>query len=92
MGIFKNKLENFKNKFAQYGGKKKSKKSKKHNVSESDSDSDDDHNYKRVNSYITTYDQPFYYWWYDPSIYRLSSYYIPTFYSYVTPLIEISLF
>jgi hypothetical protein len=94
MDTFKNKLENFKNKFAQYGGKKKSKKSKKSKKydSDSDDDSDDEYKYKRINSYILSYDQPIYYWWYDPSIYRLSSYYIPTFYSYVTPLIEISLF
>lgn len=93
---FTSRLNNFKNKFAQSGGKKKSKKSKKskdssESDSDSDSDSDSSDNYKRVNSLITTFDQPIYYWWYDPSIYRLSSYYIPTFYAYVTPVIEVVL-
>jgi len=86
---FTNKLNNFKNKFAQNGGKKKSKKSKK-DSSESDSDSSDD--YKRIDTYIPVVNQPIYYWWYDPSIYRLDTYYIPTFYSYITPVIEISIF
>lgn len=87
---FNGKLENFKNKIAQSGGKKH-KKSKKHmdssESSESDLSSSDD--YKRVTRF-SVLDQPIYYWWYDPSIYRLESYYIPTFYTYVTPVIEIS--
>jgi hypothetical protein len=89
---FSTRLNNFKNKFAQSGGKKKSKKSKKDSSSESDSDSDSDtssDDYKRINTLISTVNQPIYYWWYDPSIYRLDTYYIPTFYAYVTPVIEI---
>ena len=87
---FSKKLNEFKNKFAQAGGKKKSKKSKKSkDSSESDSDSDD---YKRINTYVPVVNQPIYYWWYDPAIYRLESYYVPTFYPYVTPIIEISLY
>jgi len=90
---FKQKLNNFKSKFNQDGGKKKgkSKKSKKDSDSDSDSlfDSDDDI-YRRVKSYVPT-TQPIYYWWYDPYLYRLDSLYVPTFYSYVTPLIELNL-
>ena len=90
---FSTRLNNFKNKIAQSGGKKKGKKSK--NVSESsessDSDSSSSDDYKRINNLITTIDQPIYYWWYDPSIYRLQTYYVPTFYAYVTPVIEINL-
>jgi len=102
---FANRLSTFKDKIAQSGGKKKSKKHKKSkhksDKSESDSDFDSDSDsdsdslfdssddYKRVNSLISTIDQPIYYWWYDPSIYRLNTYYIPTFYAYVTPVIEI---
>lgn len=85
---FTNKLNNFKNKFAQNGGKKskKSKKSKKDSSEDSDDSSDD---YRRMSSYVPVVNQPFYYWWYDPAVYRLDSYYVPTFYSYVTPVIEI---
>lgn len=85
---FKNRLTNFKDKFAQNGGKKKKKSKDSSSESESDDSSSSD-NYKKINKYISVYDQPFYYWWYDPSIYRLDSYYIPTFYSYITPVIEI---
>ena len=86
---FATRLNNFKNKVAQSGGKKKSKKAKKISESSSDSDSSDD--YKRINTLVPTIDQPIYYWWYDPSIYRLDAYYVPTFYAYVTPVIEIVL-
>ena len=86
---FNKKLTTFKNKFAQNGGKKSKKNKKSKDSSESDSDSDD---YKRINTYVPVVNQPFYYWWYDPAIYRLESYYVPTFYAYVTPIIEISLF
>jgi hypothetical protein len=95
---FANRLTNFKNKFAQNGGKKKgskkgSKKNKKsQNFSESSSDSDSSSDdYKKIKTLIPNINQPFYYWWYDPSIYRLDTYYVPTFYAYVTPVIEIVL-
>uniref|UniRef100_A0A6C0EEL8 WGR domain-containing protein n=1 Tax=viral metagenome TaxID=1070528 RepID=A0A6C0EEL8_9ZZZZ len=101
---FKNKLDKFKSKFAdpQEGGKKKikkDKKSKRKNKDESDSSSesdsfsdfDSDNIYKRAKKYLPV-NQPIYYWWYDPYVYRLDSVYIPTFYSYVTPYIELSLF
>jgi len=98
---FSNRLNEFKNKFAQSGGKKKkSKKSKKSKyVSESESESESEiisdsssyNDYKKINTLISNVNQPIYYWWYDPSIYKLQSYYIPTFYSYVTPVIEVRL-
>lgn len=34
---------------------------------------------------------PIYWWWYDPHIYQLEYVYVPTFYSYVTPFVEIAL-
>lgn len=91
--VFKNKLSNIKNKVAQIGGKhKKSKKSKDDSDSSSESDSDDSSSdsYTHINTYVPVLNQPIYYWWYDPLIYRLDSYYIPTFYAYMTPIIEIN--
>jgi len=90
---FKNKLENFKAKFEQLGGKKhKTKRTKKVKSSDSDSDLDvsSDELYKRVQSYVPV-TQPIYYWWYDPYVYNLNSVFLPTFYSYMTPLMELSL-
>jgi hypothetical protein len=96
---FQSKLNNFKSKFNQDGGEKKKKKikkksKKKHSESSSDSESsiiiETDNIYKRVKKYLPV-NQPIYYWWYDPYIYSLNSVYIPTFYSYVTPYIELSL-
>ncbi len=87
---FKSKLENFKSKISQDGGKsKKSKKSKDDSDSDSSDLSSSDDLYKRAKSY--SINQPIYYWWYDPFVYRLDSIYIPTFYSYITPYIELSL-
>jgi len=88
---FKTKLNNFKTKMNQDGGKKKTKKSHKRDDSD-DSDFDDSSEdfYRRAKSYIPTA-QPIYYWWYDPYLYRLDSVYIPTFYAYVRPYIELSI-
>jgi len=92
MESFKSKLENFKAKFNQDGGKK-NKKSQKHDSDDSDSsdwDASSDEFYRRAKQYLPV-NQPIYYWWYDPYVYRLDSIYIPTFYSYVTPYIELNL-
>jgi len=35
---------------------------------------------------------PIYWWWYDPHMYELEYVYVPTFYPYVTPFVEIVLF
>ena len=90
---FESKLASFKSKFSQDGGKK-SKKSKKSKNDDSDDSSDfdvsEDDIYKRAKSYMPS-TQPIYYWWYDPYVYRLDKLYVPTFYSYVTPYIELSL-
>lgn len=92
---FKLKLDSFKAKLNQDGGKKKvkkAKKSSKHDLDDDDSDFDDssDDFYRRAKSYVPT-TQPIYYWWYDPYLYRLNSVYIPTFYAYVRPYIELSI-
>lgn len=87
---FQSKLDSYK-RSKQDGGKKSKKshkKSKKHDDSddEIDSSSSSDY-YVRGN---TSLNQPIYYWWYDPYLYNIKSVYIPTFYSYVTPLIELA--
>jgi hypothetical protein len=92
---FESKLANFKSKMNQDGGKhdkhNKHKKSKHDDSSDSsDFDISEDNVYKRAKSYMPL-NQPIYYWWYDPYMYRLDTLYVPTFYSYVTPYIELSL-
>ena len=67
---------------------KKSKKTKK--VELDDSDSSEDY-YRRAKSYVPINNYPIYSWWYDPYLYRLDSIYVPTFYNYVTPYIQIPL-
>ena len=101
VGQFKEKLAAFKQKFnSEQGGGKKAKKNhkkKKMSSSESSSDSDSDSDsdltenyYRRAKKYLPV-NQPIYYWWYDPYLYNMDSLYMPTFYSYVTPYIELSL-
>jgi len=88
--LFKNKLDNLKNKFNHVGGED-SKKSKKDDSSDSDSDSDEKF-YKIARKYILNKTSvPIYYWWYYPYLYPLESLYIPTFYPYITPYIELAL-
>lgn len=90
MNSFKERLTNFKNKI-QKGGKHK-KNHKRDSSESSDSDSSDSENYiKNISTYTPLVNQPIYYWWYDPYVYKLDSVFIPTFYAYVTPLIEYSI-
>lgn len=88
---FKGKLEQFKSRFDQAGGKRKSKRSKKsrkHRKDSSDSDSDldisSDDIYKRVQRTVPVA-QPIYSWWYDPYVYNINSIFLPNFYSYTVP-------
>jgi hypothetical protein len=91
---FKGKLEEFKSKFKQSGGKKgkkSSKKSSKSRKSKRDNDSSDfdvssDDIYSRVQRQVPV-NQPIYYWWYDPYVYKLDSVFIPSFYQYTAPLL-----
>ena len=92
MAPFNEKLEKFQAKMQQDGGKKKNrKKSKKYDNSDDSDDSDSDDFYKSIRTYRPI-NQPIYYWWYDPYVYKLDSLYIPTFYSYITPYIELGLY
>ena len=97
LNIFKNKLEDFKLKIKNTlnGGKhKKHKKHKKKSKNDDSSDSDSsssDEVYKSSTKYISNLNVPIYYWWYYPYLYQTESIYIPTFYSYITPYIELSL-
>jgi hypothetical protein len=99
MNAFQQKLNEFKEKDIQNGGKKskRSKKSKKSkrpkdsSESDSDYDSSDSEILSVTKTFIPSYNQPIYYWWYDPAVYNLKSFYIPTFYPYITPIIEISM-
>lgn len=91
---FKNNLEKIKNRLNQDGGKHKSKhrkhkESKDSSDSSSDWDSDSEDFYRRARSYPIV--QPINYWWYDPYLYKLDSIFIPTFYPYITPYIEVTL-
>ena len=62
-------------------------------MTDDDTDFDDSPkgNTKRVQRYVPNTAFPIYSWYYDPYVYRMNSVYIPTFYSYVTPYIQISL-
>ena len=98
---FLKKLGKFNEKFeSQSGGdpkkskKKKTKrknktKRKKKDDSDSDSDSDSDDYSFSTGKYVSTIDHPIYWWWYDPVVYSVDSLFVPTFYSYNTPHIQI---
>jgi hypothetical protein len=93
---FETKLSTFKSKFNQFGGKSSKKNSKKKSKKlddSSDSDLDSSENfYKKAQTYKPAVVPPLYYWWYDPGVYNLDSVFIPTFYSYVTPYLQYTLY
>lgn len=90
MKKFKNGLSKFETKVG--GAKKKRKKRRKKKADDSDSDEDSSSDYyKRATTYIPSVNYPIWYWWYDPYLYGLEHLYIPTFYAYATPYIEIAL-
>lgn len=60
-------------------------------LNEMDDFSDFDDTTTMESIYVTNYDNLINYWWYDPHIYDIQTLYIPTFYSYITPYIEINL-
>lgn len=90
---FGKRLSKFKNKINKIGGKKKSKKSRKKSKKDDSSDSSDSSissdDYSRTHYTVPYLDYPIYHWWYDPYVYNLDYVYVPTFYSYLTPYVEI---
>lgn len=47
--------------------------------------------YRRAATYVPVINHPIDFFFYDPSLYRLKSLFVPTFYSYITPFINIKL-
>ena len=49
-------------------------------------------NTKHLNSYLNlNYNyQPFYHMYYDPFVYNLDTFYLPTFYAYATPYVIVN--
>ena len=80
---FEKKRDAFQRKCDQAGGGKKD--------SEDDDDfvSEDGTTRTFYSLFPTIWDYSIGYFWYDPYVYDLTTYYVPTFYSYITPLIEI---
>jgi hypothetical protein len=59
--------------------------------SSSSSSSDSDDLYEKVKLFkYRRLNQPFVYWWYNPLIYKVDSFYIPTFSLPLTPYVEIN--
>ncbi len=91
-------LENFNQFKGRYkGGAKKrgsdrrgSRRSSRKYRDEDDSESDSDDYYREAKSYVPVSSQPIYYMYYDPLLYKLDSIYVPTFYAYVTPYVELN--
>jgi hypothetical protein len=93
---FESNLSTFKNKFEQAGGKVKKSKSKKSKKSLDDSDDSEfsdssEEFYRKAQTYKPVVNAPLYYWWYDPQLYNLKSIFVPTFYPYVYPYIQLQL-
>lgn len=106
MNSFVTNFNKFKGRFnKQYGGSRKTKSKRRKSSRKGsrkssrrsskrddlyDLDASDDYYYREEYSYIPTVSQPFYYMYYDPDVYKLDTYFIPTFYAYATPIWEIN--
>ena len=82
------------------GAKKKKSKKRKSKKRTIDDDSDDidsefyidddsENYYRRTTNYVPTFGSPLDYIYYNPFFYDLDDIYIPTFYSYIHPLIHL---
>ena len=90
---FRTRLQNHQNKQAGGNKHRKSKKSKKDDSSDDMSDSSDSSDVSSDDYLMGTsnnYSRSIYYWWYDPYVYNMESLFLPTFYSYVTPYVELA--
>ncbi len=100
-GKFKKNLGKFKGELEQQGGSKKSKrKPKKKNDDDDEEDFfkdedfyDSDKKGKSTHSYYATNQfAPIYHYYYDPYLYSMNTFYVPTFYSYINPFIRINFY
>ncbi len=91
-------LENFEKFKGRYTGGAKRKSSKKSSRKSSrksskhldDISSESDDFYRMASTYVPVSNQPIYYLYYDPLIYGVDSVFVPTFYAYATPHIELN--
>ena len=58
--------------------------------SDDDSSSSESDYYREARSYVPTISQPFYHMYYDPFVYNLDTFYLPTFYAYATPYVIVN--
>ena len=72
-------------------GGRKSKKTDSKNLEELEDLEDLDDVLTTEMAIVPVLNNPMYYFWYDPFIYNVSSLFIPTFYQYITPYIEIDM-
>lgn len=72
-------------------GRKTSRKGSKKSISKlGDISSDSEEFYRDAVTYVPTTSQPIYYMYYDPLVYKLDSVFIPTWYAYITPYVELN--
>lgn len=76
--------------FKQKGGYKMGKKRRYHD--DDYLDDEDDYLYQQKGFTYYPVADPISFWWYDPYLYRINKFYVPTFYQPLTPYIEIDLF
>ena len=68
--------------------RRSSRKTSRRSLEDSPVSSDDF--YREAKSYVPVTSQPIYHMYYDPLVYKLDSVFIPTFYAYTFPYVEIN--
>ena len=95
---FKGRFNGGAKKSSRKSSRKSSKKSSRKSKEKKESletlgkynDSDSDDYYRHAKTYVPVTSQPIYYMYYDPLVYKLDSVFIPTWYAYITPYVELN--
>jgi phosphopantothenoylcysteine synthetase/decarboxylase len=75
----------------QEGGKKKKNKDDDSDSFDLDESEDEDELYSRIKHQKYINSRPIVYWWYDPMIYKIKTFFFPTFMVPISPYIKINL-
>lgn len=89
---FRGKLNNFINGKSTSGGKRKRHKREKKDEDDSSSSSSScsDNIFRKLANRNRFQNQPLMWWWYDPYIYQMDSFYVPTFVPSYYPYFQVS--
>ena len=92
MEAYMSNFNKFKGRYNGGAKRRGSRKGSKKSSRKYDSSSDSDDFYRETKSYVPVTNQPIYYMYYDPLVYNVDSLFLPTWYPYISPFVEVAAF